>query len=140
MVSLDEKAEAKISCRFVGNWLEQQPSYQINQLTRQMKHMKPITAKRKFALVQFDLIDYSQNTAPNLYKYLLTIIDVWSRYAWSIPIKNKKSEILAQIFEEWLNENRDDLNPYRVFMSDQGGEWSRLPPIFEKFGIKSRTE
>jgi hypothetical protein len=132
----EKEPEAKISYRYVANWLKQQPSYQINQLTRQTKHIKPITAKRKFALVQFDLIDYSQNTAPNSYKYLLTIIDVWSRYAWLIPLKNKKSQTLVPIFEEWLNENKDELNTYRVFMSDQGGEWSKLKPLFEKFDIK----
>lgn len=132
----EKEPEAKISYRYVGNWLKQQPSYQINQLTRQTKHIKPITAKRKFALVQFDLIDYSQNTAPNSYKYLLTIIDVWSRYAWLIPLKNKKSQTLVSVFEEWLNENKDELNPYRVFMSDQGGEWSKLQPLFSQFGIK----
>lgn len=28
----------------------------------------------------------------NGYKYLLTIIDTFSKYAWAVPIKNKTSE------------------------------------------------
>jgi len=132
----EKEPDAAISHRYVSNWLKTQPNYQINQLTRQTKHIRPISSKRKFALVQFDLIDYSQNTAPNSYKYLLTIIDVWSRYAWLIPLKNKQAGTIEKAFEAWLDENKTEEFPFQLFMSDQGGEWSKLSSLFEKKNIK----
>ena len=132
----EKEPDYKISYRYVANWLKNQSVYQINQLQFKTPHIRPIRAKRKFGLVQFDLIDYSQNTAPNSYKYLLTIIDVYSRYAWAIPIKNKTKLTLVKVFTEWLSENKDEEYPYTVFMSDQGGEWADLQSIFDKYNIK----
>ena len=83
------------------------------------------------------MIECSQNTAPNSYKYLLTIIiDTWSQYAWLIHLKNKQAHILETIFTTWLDENKDETNPYRVFMSDQGGERSELSLLSEIHDIQ----
>ena len=86
--------------------LKQYPSHHINQLTGQSKHIKPITAKRKRALVKFDLFNDAQNTAPNGFKYLLKTIDVWRRYSWLILLKNPTSKPLVLAFKEWLNKTK----------------------------------
>ena len=39
--------------------------------------------------------------------------------------KTKKSGTLVAIYSEWMIENNDGFNPYRVFMSDGGGDWSQ---------------
>ena len=131
-----EQPDYKISYRYVKKWLDEQVTYQINQLTRQTVHIKPIQSKRKLALIQIDLLDYSQNAAPNSYKYILNIIDVWSRKCWLIRLKNKKSSTLKDELEKWLPDNYDEENPYRVIQSDDGGEFKDLSDIFEKYNIR----
>ena len=34
----------------------------------------------------------------NGYKYLLMIIDIFSKFGWIVPLKNKKGEIVAKAF------------------------------------------
>ena len=43
---------------------------------------------------------------------------------------------MAPLMEEWLIENKDDLFPYRVFMSHGGGESSIPPSLLEEIVIK----
>ena len=50
-------------------------------------------------------------------KYLLRVIDLVSRYAWVIPLKNKKSE---SNFENILNKSKRKLNKIWV---DHGSEF-----------------
>ena len=38
-----------------------------------------------------------------LIRYLLCVIDLFSRYAWVIPLKNKKGESIAEGFENVLD-------------------------------------
>ena len=40
-----------------------------------------------------DLVDMSKLARFNSgYRWMLTIVDAWSRFAWSVPIKTKKGE------------------------------------------------
>ena len=36
-------------------------------------------------------------------RYLLCVIDLFSRYAWVIPLKNKKGKIIVEGFQKILN-------------------------------------
>ena len=38
-------------------------------------------------------------------RYPLCIIDLFSRYAWAIPLKNKKGGSIAEGFEKILNDS-----------------------------------
>ena len=47
-----------------------------------------------------DLVDMSSYSKQNKhYKYLLMVIDVFSKYGWIVPIKNKKGETVADAFK-----------------------------------------
>lgn len=52
----------------------------------------------------------------NGFKYILTVIDCLSKYAWAIPIKNKSSSNVAEAFKKILKCGRCPKN----FQSDQG--------------------
>ena len=43
------------------------------------------------------------------YKYLLMVIDIFSKYGWIVPLKDKKGETVTkafqQIFKEGLNQS-----------------------------------
>ena len=39
-------------------------------------------------------------------KYLLCVIDVFTKYAWAIPLKNKKTESVLHGFIKTINESK----------------------------------
>ena len=54
------------------------------------------------------------------YKYILTVIDVFSKYAWAIPIKDKTAASVTKAFEKiiydkikkklWVDEGKEFYN------------------------------
>jgi hypothetical protein len=68
-----------------------------------------------------DLADMSQFADENDgYKYLLTVIDCFSRYAWAVPIKDKKGDTVLNAFIEIINKSKR--KPNRLWV-DQGKEF-----------------
>jgi len=39
------------------------------------------------------------------FKYILTIIDLYTKYAWAIPLKNKTGNTIKSSFENYSNKN-----------------------------------
>ena len=69
-----------------------------------------------------DLIDYKKHQWQNRpYRYILVVIDCFSRYAWTRPLKTKTAEESANALDSILSEM-----PHRprFFASDQGNEFS----------------
>ena len=40
------------------------------------------------------------------FRYLLTVLDIFSKYGWIVPLKDKKGETVAEAFETILKEGR----------------------------------
>lgn len=58
-------------------------------------------------LWQADLIEVVSDAKQNKgFKYILTVIDVFSKFAWVVPIKTKSSSNVAQAFESILKNGR----------------------------------
>ena len=103
-----------------GNVLKSIPAYTLH---------KPIryTFNRSKTLVegiddqwQVDLVDVSNIAGSNSgYKFILTCIDVFSKYAWAVPMINKSSATTASAFEKIFKEER---KPNLIY-SDDGKEF-----------------
>ena len=52
-------------------------------------------------------------------KYLLMVIDVFSKYAWIKPLKDKKTETVVIAFEEIFNSGRKP----KMLWADKGSEF-----------------
>ena len=52
-------------------------------------------------------------------KYLLCAIDLFSKYAWVVPIKDKKGTSIVNAFQKIISEGR---KPNKIWV-DQGGEF-----------------
>ena len=73
-----------------------------------------------------DLIDKSSlSKYNNNYKFILTVIDIFTKYAWAIPLKNKSGLFLTNNFKIVLHEH------------SQGGSEHRKP---EKLWVDSGSE
>jgi transposase InsO family protein len=64
-----------------------------------------------------DLVDLS-SLSKYKYKYLLKVIDVFSRYAWSVPLKDKTGTSITSALK-YLFQNRKPIN----IQSDKGTEY-----------------
>ena len=60
------------------------------------------------------------------YKYLLTCIDIFGKYAWVVPLKTKQSQELVKAFQKILASGR---KPSKL-QTDQGTEF--LNRVFQK--------
>ena len=89
------------------------------------KKFSKIKAKDLLSSIQIDLADVSQlNTVNKGINYLFMIIDVYSRYLWVYPIKNKSSKTTSEIFKQWLKEVEEELNKKVLNVNmDDGSEW-----------------
>ena len=47
--------------------------------------------------------------------FLLCVIDIFSKYAWVIPIKDKKSNTITNALQNMLNESNSKANKIRVY-------------------------
>ena len=89
-----------ITQKVVREFLDKQATTQINRAPRRKKFHN-IIAHYVNNGWQMDLIDLSKYSSINRnYKWLLTIIDIYSRRAWAIPLKTKKSEEVASALKK----------------------------------------
>ncbi len=82
-------------------------------------------------LWQIDLVDMQKFAKLNKgYKYLLTCIHVFSKYAWVMPIKSNEGNAVLQAFKEILKTGRKSVK----IQSDEGKEF--FNSAFKKFLCK----
>ena len=77
---------------------------------------------------QADLVDLQNLIRCNKgYKYLLTCIDIFSKYAFVLPLKTKQGQELVKAFQKIISTGRKPIN----LQTDQGTEF--LNRVFQKF-------
>lgn len=75
-----------------------------------------------------DIIDMQTLASKNKgYKFIIVIVDCFSRYAWALPLKNKNSESIIDAFQEVINEG---VQPKKLW-TDQGPEYTNT--LFKKW-------
>lgn len=72
-----------------------------NRTINRKDNFRPILASGPWIHLQMDLVDLSNESYSSLpqnegYKYILTIIDVYSKYAFAVPLKSKEMSQVAQ--------------------------------------------
>jgi len=83
-------SEAKITKTDVKKYLDQQEQEQILKLKKPAKGLGHTVASYPGEIVQIDIYDLSKYSDYNKnFKYIFTMIDVFSRYAAAIPMKTK---------------------------------------------------
>jgi hypothetical protein len=69
------------------------------------------------------------------YKYLMTVIDVFSRRLWVRALKNKRGETIMDAWDD-IQRSSGLKTPPKVFLSDMGTEFSRLGDYLQDQGTK----
>ena len=89
-----ERNNIQVTLKEVNDFIEKQNIHQIHKPVNQVKEkQKFIFALNAFEKVQLDLLDYQKYSRTNKgFKFILIIVDIFSRKAFSTPIINKKPE------------------------------------------------
>jgi len=76
--------------RDVEEWLAGHNTYTLHKLVRKRFPRNPYTVTNIDDVWELDLADLSSlSKYTDKYKYLLNVIDIFSRYAWSVPLMDK---------------------------------------------------
>lgn len=119
----------------IQNWLESQDTYTLHKPVRRNFQRNRYHVTNINDLFQIDLIDllnikqYNQD-----YCYLLSVIDVFSKYAWVKPLKNKTGKEVALALEDIFS--KDKRIPLNI-SSDRGKEFlaTAVQNLFKKYSI-----
>ena len=70
----------------------------------------------------------------NGYSWIINIIDMFSKFAWSIPIKNKTAKEVTESVAKFLSENKAP----SILQSDNGSEFTSVlfKSLMKKYNIK----
>ena len=103
--------------------------------------IKPVYSKKSSSGVdhiwQADLCDMSKYSGSKMnYKFLLCIIDVYSRYAFVFPLKSKNKNVVVSCFEELFAKRKP-----RNLTTDAGSEFTNndMKAVLRKLHIKQYT-
>ena len=79
------------------------------------------------------MIKYSKQNKN--YKYILTVIDFFSKYSWCYPLKSKKSEEIINSFKDIFKKSK---RKPKFIQSDEGSEFTntQTQTFFKNNNIK----
>lgn len=88
-----------ISVKNLQNVLDSIKNYTLYREEKKPRHYNPFYVRYKRHQAQADLMDL-QKLAPenNGVKYLLAVIDIFTRYAWIVPLKTKSAKDVNEAF------------------------------------------
>lgn len=118
-------AAANVSLAKTKEWLRKQSTYTLHRRARKIYPSRKYYVNTIDDQWQMDLADMNQlQRQNNNHRYILTCIDILSRYAWARPLKTKQgkevADAIADIFET------SGRIPKRI-QTDQGKEFYNAP-------------
>ena len=133
--------ETGFSINKVKKWMESQPTYTLHRMARKKYATRKYIVHDIDEQWQADLADVALIAKQNKgYRFILTVIDIFSRYAWARPLKTKRGVEVAAAFHDIFQEGRI---PKRI-QTDQGKEFENreVAKLFrehdiELFSVKS---
>lgn len=119
--SIKKLSEASgIRRNVVKEWLKAQPTYTLHKPARKKYPTRKYIVHDVDEQWQADLADVTLLASENNgHRFILTVIDIFSRYAWARPLKSKRGSDVAAAFKDIFKEGRI---PKRI-QTDQGKEF-----------------
>ena len=100
LYKLAKQSSKKVKLQDVGDWLRKQQTYTLHKPIRKKFLQRKTVVAGIDTQWQADLADLSKLSKSNdKHRYLLCIIDVFSKYAWVVPIKDKTGKNLSHCFQ-----------------------------------------
>jgi Integrase core domain/Chromo (CHRromatin Organisation MOdifier) domain len=108
-----------LTLRQVQEWLSSQLTYTLHKPARRRFTRNRILVGQYNEQWQADLVDMQEfSRANNGYKYILTVIDLLSKFAYAVPLKSKSGPIVKDAFVKLFA-----LNKPQKLQTDKGTEF-----------------
>lgn len=123
----------------VDRWFSGLPSHMVHKTPRKKFERQPVIVKGVNSQFQMDLVDMQPFARENKgFKYILTIIDVFSKKTWTIPLKSKEGHEVMRALENFFKTLKT--LPKKI-QTDKGKEFKNNPvqSLLEKNNIKFFT-
>lgn len=89
-----------LGIRKIRKWLEKQEVYSINRPLKRTFRRNRVVVQKRFDQFDADLADFQKLAGKNNgVKFLLVVIDVFSRYVWVEPLKSKANSVVVNGFK-----------------------------------------
>ena len=109
--------------RQVGRWLKDQKLNQLYEPTRKGGSVQSFKPTTPFNSMSADLIDFTNKPAQQ-YRYILVVIDNFSRFMFVQPLTSKTAKTTAKGMEMILNKLKREFNKVpRYILGDDGSEF-----------------
>lgn len=129
-------AAANVPLKKTKQWLAKQATYTLHRQARKNYPSRKYYVNNIDDQWQMDLADMNQlQSKNNNHRYILTCIDILSRYGWTRPLKTKGAEEVAKAIEDIFKASKR--HPKRL-QTDQGREFYNAPVkrLLEKYDIE----
>lgn len=100
----EELPDDDIPRAMVSDWLERQELYQLYRKTRKSRGISRFKMTSPFERVSIDLIDFSNKPSIGNFRYIFVMIDNFSRFLITKPLKNKTPGATAKAMKEIIDE------------------------------------
>lgn len=120
-------AKGKVSKKTIQKWLSGVDSYTLHKPVRRKFPTNRVIVHSIDQQWQTDLVDMISLQKHNRgFRYILTCIDILSKYAWAIPLKTKRGEDIVKAFQSIFATRKP-----KSIQSDAGKEFKNR--VFQKF-------
>lgn len=118
-------AAANVPLKKTKEWLTKQATYTLHRQARKTYPSRKYYVNSIDDQWQMDLADMNQLQRQNgNHRYILTCIDILSRFAWARPLKTKQGNEVANAIEDIFKSSKR--TPKRI-QTDQGKEFYNAP-------------
>lgn len=115
----DNYPKSTISRRQIMHYLEDQNVAQLFNGTKPTRDIQATVLKEPYSVLGIDLINM-EHLAVDGINYLLTVIDLFSKYAWIEPIKDKEAKTVTEAMRKIIKRIDHSVKSIRV---DNGSEF-----------------
>ena len=126
-----------ISIKDVKNFLKTQESHTLHGVVPKKYLKRRVSVRGPGHLLSSDLADMTNEArkSNSMFRYLIFIIDCFSRKLSVIPIKDKRGSTVASELDKYLSSSQYS---YKLLWTDQGAEYmnSHTKKVCEKHGVK----
>ena len=104
----------------VQDWLSSQDTYTVNKTVRRKFKRNRVIVSGIDDQWDGDLMDLSSLAKYNKnYKFILLLIDIFSRFVWAVPLKSKHASEIIKAFKKVFSKGRKPTS----LRTDKGGEF-----------------
>lgn len=135
--ALYRAAQGKVTKKEIQKWLEGVDAYTLHRPARRKFPTNRVIVYFVDQQWQADLVDLKSLQKQNQgYRYILTCIDILSKYAWAIPLKKKRGEDIVTAFRTIFSTRKPN-----SLQTDQGKEFknAKFQNFLKQKGVRFFT-